>query len=110
MERVFLNMVINSLELMPAGGRLCISAKVGRSEVVVDIDDTGPGVPDHVRRGLFQPFLSSGKKNGIGLGLSLSRQTVVDHGGTLWLGKKAGRGARFHVRLPLGDAAVGRKV
>jgi signal transduction histidine kinase len=103
MERVFLNMMINSLESMPKGGMLRISATTGANDVVVDIDDTGHGVPGPIRRRLFQPFLSSNKKNGTGLGLSLSRQTVIDHGGTLWLAKKAGQGALFRIRLPLGS-------
>jgi two-component system sporulation sensor kinase A len=101
MERVFVNMIINSVESMPNGGLLRISATSGTNDVVVDIDDTGHGVPGHIRRRLFQPFLSSNKKNGIGLGLSLSRQTVIDHGGALWLAKKAGQGALFRIRLPL---------
>ena len=50
---------------------------------MVRVDDTGPGIPASVREHLFQPFVSEGK-NGLGLGLALSRQTVLDHGGDLW--------------------------
>jgi signal transduction histidine kinase len=49
---------------------------------------------------LFQPFISSGKKGGLGLGLALSRQTVLDHGGDMWAAPDEGRGARFFLRLP----------
>jgi signal transduction histidine kinase len=48
---------------------------------------------------LFQPFVTAGKKNGLGLGLALSRQTLLDHGGDLWADSN-GPGARFCLRLP----------
>ena len=86
-ERVFLNMMNNALESMPAGGELRISARVERDDLNITIDDTGSGVPDQVRSKLFEPFASAGKKNGTGLGLALSRQIVLDHGGDLWLGR-----------------------
>jgi signal transduction histidine kinase len=100
-ERVFVNMINNSLESMPAGGHLCIIAKIDGDNVIVTVDDSGRGVPDHVRAKLFEPFVSGGKKNGLGMGLLLSRQTLIEHGGDLWLGNKAGPGARFCLRLPL---------
>jgi signal transduction histidine kinase len=54
-----------------------------------------------VRANLFQPFVSVGKKNGLGLGLALSRQTVLDHGGDMWVESEPGRGAAFYFRLPM---------
>lgn len=101
MERVFVNLLTNALESMPAGGQIAITAQIVTCDVVVTIDDTGRGVPEELRPKLFKPFVSGDKKNGIGLGLVLSRQTVLDHGGDLWLGDKAGPGARFCLRLPL---------
>jgi signal transduction histidine kinase len=52
-----------------------------------------------VRQRLFQPFVTSGK-NGLGLGLALSRQTVLDHGGDLWIEDDGAAGARFRLKLP----------
>ncbi|HMF78449.1 MAG TPA: HAMP domain-containing sensor histidine kinase [Bryobacteraceae bacterium] len=101
MERVFLNIMNNALESMPEGGCLRVLAALRSDDVVIEIDDTGSGVPDHLRSSLFQPFVSWGKQNGVGLGLTLSRQTVVERGGDLWLGEKAGSGALFCLRLPL---------
>jgi signal transduction histidine kinase len=101
MERAFLNMMINAVESMPRGGQLHISARLDRDEVEIQIDDTGRGIAAHIRQRLFQPFFSGEEKNGIGLGLALSRQTVMDHGGALWLGEKTGQGALFCMRLPL---------
>jgi signal transduction histidine kinase len=99
-ERVFLNLMTNALEAMPDGGALTISARVANQSVLIEIDDTGMGLPEQAKVMLFQPFASVGKKNGLGLGLALSRQTVLDHGGDLWLGYKSGPGALFRIRLP----------
>ncbi|HEU5020416.1 MAG TPA: ATP-binding protein [Bryobacteraceae bacterium] len=100
MERVFLNLISNAIEAMPAGGEVSISAVHRREGLHVEVRDTGPGIPESVRARLFQPFVTSGK-NGLGLGLALSRQTLLDHGGDLWA-ESNGTGAHFHIRLPTG--------
>jgi signal transduction histidine kinase len=66
---------------------------------MVAIEDTGPGIPDEIRDRLFEPFVTAGKQNGLGLGLALCRQAVLDHGGDIWTEPAAG--ARFVIRLPL---------
>jgi signal transduction histidine kinase len=101
MERVFLNLIDNSLGVMPLGGTLSITAKTEASSVVVSVQDTGPGIPSQIRARLFQPFVSAGKKNGIGLGLAFSHQTVLDHGGKLWADLDSRQGACFLIKLPL---------
>jgi signal transduction histidine kinase len=103
-ERVFVNMINNSLEAMPGGGSLHISARPDGDSVLIEVEDSGPGIADEIAGRLFQPFVSAGKKNGLGLGLALSRQTVLDHGGDLWVASLPGHGARFLVRLPLGSS------
>jgi signal transduction histidine kinase len=99
-ERVFVNLVGNALEAMPSGGAIFIGAALEADAVTIQVADTGPGVSPEIRDHLFQPFVSSGKKNGLGLGLALSRQTILDHGGDMWAESDAG-GARFFFRLPL---------
>ena len=99
-EQVFINLMTNALEAMPYGGELRIAAKSENDTVLIEIDDTGAGVPEQAKIALFQPFVSVGKKNGLGLGLALSRQTVLDHGGDLWLGDKSAPGTLFRMRLP----------
>jgi signal transduction histidine kinase len=99
MERVFLNLIGNAIEAMPEGGRIDIAAERNGHDVLVSVDDTGPGVPTEVRQRLFQPFVTSGK-NGLGLGLALSRQTVLDHGGDLWIEAEGAAGAHFRLKLP----------
>ena len=98
MERVFVNLINNALDAMPSGGKIGISAERSGSDVLIHVDDTGPGIPEEVRQRLFQPFASA-RTNGLGLGLALSRQTVLDHGGDLWA-ETGGPGARFRLRLP----------
>jgi signal transduction histidine kinase len=98
MERVFFNLITNALEAMPEGGKILIDAKVRDGGVFVAVEDTGRGIPPEIRDQLFEPLVTSGKKDGMGLGLAFSRQTVVDHGGDMWLEPAAG--ARFMIRLP----------
>jgi two-component system nitrogen regulation sensor histidine kinase NtrY len=105
MERVFQNLVGNAIEAMPSGGAVRITAKPNGKDVLIAVEDTGPGIPRSISDHLFQPFVSAGKKNGIGLGLALSRETVLDHGGDLWADLSVPSGARFVLRLPLHDPA-----
>ena len=99
LERVFLNLIGNALEAMPNGGCVEIRAEPNGDSVLIRVDDTGPGIPASIRKNLFQPFVSEGK-NGLGLGLALSRQTVLNHGGDLWAEETESSGARFRMRLP----------
>jgi signal transduction histidine kinase len=98
-ERVFQNLISNAVEAMPGGGTVTISARREGESVVVDVEDSGPGVPTEIHDRLFQPFVTSGKRSGLGLGLALSRHTLLDHGGDLWLDQRPG-GARFRLRFP----------
>jgi signal transduction histidine kinase len=104
MERVFANLAGNALEMMPDGGRILISASAGNGFVLVEVRDTGPGIAPEIRDNLFEPFVSAGKKSGLGLGLALARQTVLDHGGDMWAESEPGGGACFRLRLPVTQA------
>ncbi len=99
MERVFFNLIANALEAMPAGGQPHIVCRRATSYVLIELEDTGPGIPRGIRDRLFEPFVTAGKPNGLGLGLALSRHTVLNHGGDIWT--EPATGARFVIRLPL---------
>lgn len=101
MERVFLNLIGNALEAMTRGGTLRIKTRKEDAFEVITVEDSGPGISPEIRDSLFQPFVSFGKPNGLGLGLSFSRQTLLDHGGDLLLDPAGTEGARFVMRLPL---------
>ena len=103
MERVFANLFENAIEAMRSGGSISIRAETEGENIVVRVEDTGPGISASLQGRLFQPFVSAGKKNGLGLGLALSRQTLLDHGGDIWADDAPGRdngGALFWLRLP----------
>ena len=100
MERAFVNLIGNAIEAMPGGGEVRISGQLVAGSVVVHVDDTGPGVAPGIRSKLFQPFVTAGKHDGLGLGLASTRQTIVDHGGDVWVDSAPGGGARFSLRLP----------
>jgi signal transduction histidine kinase len=100
-ERVVQNLVGNALEVVPDGGRISISARAENGWAYVSVEDTGPGILPEIRDRLFSPFVTAGKKGGLGLGLALSRQTLIDHGGDIWVESGTVQGARFVFRLPL---------
>jgi signal transduction histidine kinase len=106
-ERVFVNLFANAIQAMPEGGRVEVEIGAEGETTVVKVRDSGPGVSPSVRENLFQPFTSAGKSNGLGLGLALSRQTVMEHGGELWL-EPSPHGACFCLRLP-GKAVATRR-
>jgi signal transduction histidine kinase len=99
LERVFLNLITNALEAMPRGGSIRISARDAGDCALIEVEDSGPGIPPEIRGRLFDPFVTAGKKDGWGLGLALSRRTVRDHGGDMWI--EPADGARFVLRLPI---------
>ena len=105
-ERVFFNLITNALEAMPNGGQIRIGARKTENIVLIDVEDTGPGIPRAIRDRLFEPFVTAGKGHGLGLGLALSRQTVLDHGGDIWA--EPAKGTRFVICLPLSRVSTER--
>ena len=91
-----------------AGGRRWCACRraLENGAALVQVADNGPGIAAEIRSQLFQPFVSAGKRNGLGLGLALTRQTVLEHGGDMWVESEPGRGARFVIRLPGAHAAL----
>ena len=73
--------------------------------MLVAFEDSGPGIPPETCDRLFDPFVTAGKKNGLGLGLALSRRTDRDHGGEMWI--EPAEGARFVIRIPLTRSSAG---
>lgn len=98
-ERVLVNLLVNALDVMLSGGIVRISALAVGPSILIKVRDTGPGIAPGIRDRLFQPFATAGKPGGLGLGLALSRQAVIDHGGDMWAESTA-RGACFILRLP----------
>ncbi|HET7376729.1 MAG TPA: ATP-binding protein, partial [Anaerolineae bacterium] len=101
LTQVLLNLVINAIEAMPAGGDLTITTAATDSWLRVDIRDSGPGVnPDDLAK-IFEPFYTT-KTTGTGLGLSVSYGIIQRHGGRIEVSGGQAEGATFTVWLPIG--------
>lgn len=99
MARVFVNLVQNAHEAAPAGVRVRLAARLDGARVVVAVTDDGPGIPDAVRRRLFEPYFTT-KSSGTGLGLAICRRLVEAHGGALRLVQTGPGATEFAIELP----------
>ncbi|QDU63987.1 Sporulation kinase A [Planctomycetes bacterium Pan216] len=105
-KSVLLNLLLNALDAMPHGGHLRILLVLQDERVVeIAIEDTGKGIDEEVLPNLFSPFTTT-KETGTGLGLSVSKHFVEEHGGTLSAENRPEGGARFVVTLPLAPERI----
>jgi signal transduction histidine kinase len=100
-QQVLINLLLNSLDAMPAGGEIQIRAHAVKGGVEILVQDDGPGIPNERLPHIFEPFFST-KDGGTGLGLTVSYNIVTAHGGTLELVSNNRSGACFRVYLPIG--------
>ena len=98
MKQVFLNIIINSLEAMPAGGSLEVSTVLGDEGVIVKISDTGIGIKN--TESIFDMFYST-KENGTGLGLSIAQKIIEEHRGKISFESLPGKGTTFKIIIPV---------
>ena len=106
--RMLLNLARNAVQAIEANGApatLSVSAARAANLIVIDVADTGPGIPDRVLPHLFEPFGISGKAGGTGLGLAIARELARGHGGDLVLLNTGEKGTVFRLTLPDGDKA-----
>jgi signal transduction histidine kinase len=101
LRRVFFNLLHNAVDVMPGGGRLLLRFRRDENEVITEMEDTGPGLAPEIVDRLFQPFATHGKSHGSGLGLSICKKIVEDHGGRIGVRPEPGRGAIFFFTLPI---------
>ncbi|MBN1422642.1 MAG: two-component sensor histidine kinase [Planctomycetes bacterium] len=94
------NLLINAEQAMPEGGEVIIkTAKVGE-EAVIDIIDTGVGIPPQNLQRIFALYFTT-KKGGSGLGLATTKRIIEEHGGRIEVSSEIGKGTQFRLRLPL---------
>jgi signal transduction histidine kinase len=101
MRRVFHNLINNSVDAMPNGGKVFVRHRIENNELITEIEDTGPGIAPEIATTLFEAFATFGKEHGTGLGLSICKKIVEDHKGRIWARNEPGRGALFSFALPL---------
>jgi PAS domain S-box-containing protein len=108
-QQVLLNLVRNAVEAIVAGGarERVVRIETARGDagrIAIRVADTGPGLAPEALEKVFEPFYTT-KADGIGIGLALSRSIVDAHGGLLWATAIPGRGATFHLSLPIAAEA-----
>lgn len=104
--QVVLNLLVNAVQVLPAGGRIWLRTLVESSRMVgFEVADDGPGVPAELRERIFRPFVT-GREGGTGLGLAFVDRVVRAHHGSVSVRSAPGRGTVFEVRLPVAEVPV----
>lgn len=102
MGQVFMNIMINAIQAMDSGGMLTIKTRQDNGFCEVSIEDTGRGIPPDIMPNIFDPFFTTkGVGEGTGLGLSVSKGIVEQHGGIIEAESMQGVGTTFRIKLPL---------
>lgn len=100
LRRALMNLVLNAVDVMPSGGDLVITATATTSGATdVEVADSGPGIPEEIRRRMFEPFFTT-KSQGTGLGLAIVNRIAEAHGGELQVANCPEGGAAFTLRIP----------
>ena len=97
---VVTNLVFNAVDAMPRGGKITIETRQESDETVIEVRDTGVGIPEAVMEKIFTPFFTTKDAAGAGMGLSVAREIVMRHGGDILAESRLGDGSSFTVRLP----------
>jgi signal transduction histidine kinase len=100
LRRALENLILNSLDAMPAGGTLTVRTAQRSGAVRLEVSDTGPGLTPEECARLFTPYYTS-KRHGTGLGLAIVQSVVSDHGGRIEVESAPGAGATFRIELPI---------
>jgi two-component system, sporulation sensor kinase E len=99
-KQALLNLIKNAQEAMPEGGSLSITTKSTYNNVIIEISDTGTGIPDTIKEKVFEPYFTT-KDFSSGLGLTLVFKIVKEHRGEIGMKSKEGSGTTFTISLPI---------
>ena len=106
LERALSNLLLNACEAVPAeSGKIEVNLRRMAENLEIRITDNGPGIAEAVRGKLFEPFVSYGKENGTGMGLTVVQKILQDHGGDVIVETTSALGTVFCIRIPLSPAA-----
>jgi signal transduction histidine kinase len=101
LERALYNLLLNACEAAPTiEGKVRVSIENSESTISIGVSDNGPGIAEQIRERLFHPFVSFGKENGTGLGLTVVQKIVQDHGGEVTMERTADGLTLFRITIP----------
>ena len=102
LKRALLNIMLNGIQAMSSSGRLSVRSYLNDSQrnIMIEIEDSGEGVPKEKLSKIFQPYFST-KEKGTGLGLSIAYRIISDHEGKIEVKSEVGKGTVFTIRLPI---------
>ena len=107
LQQVFLNLFINARDAMPKGGWLSIATRAADGQAIVEVGDTGAGIPAECLARIYDPFFTTKTMGqGTGLGLSITYGIVREHDGTITCDSEVGVGTRFTLSFPVAAAAT----
>jgi signal transduction histidine kinase len=100
---IFINLLSNAFKFTGDGGQISIVAGQKDRSILVEIRDTGMGIPEDKLQMIFDEFyqVEGGKHGGTGLGLAIAKRLVEEHGGNIWVESQLGKGSTFYFTLPL---------
>ncbi len=104
LQQVLINLLLNAMQAMPEGGVITVTASAEEGDsahhVIIDVTDTGTGIPENIRDRIFDSFLS-GRPDGTGLGLAIAKRILASHNGDIALLHTSPVGTTLRLRLPL---------
>jgi len=105
LEQILLNLVSNAGKFTPQGGQIILRARRNKQDLIVEVQDTGQGIPEDEQAKLFRPYYRTPADRyrvpGLGLGLAITKQLVKLHRGRIWMESKLGKGSTFAFSIPL---------
>jgi two-component system sensor histidine kinase HydH len=102
LNQVFINILLNAVQAMTAGGEIIVSACVNMNSktIAISFADTGSGMEQETLKQVFFPYFTT-RKNGTGIGMALSQKVIADHGGTIHVQSVPGQGTTVTIELPI---------
>jgi signal transduction histidine kinase len=106
-KQILVNLLTNAVKFTPAGGQIRVEARWGDRAIIVSVIDTGIGIAKEDQEAIFEEFRQAGgnyahKREGTGLGLTLTKRFIEMHGGKIWVESEVGKGSTFTFTLPIG--------
>ena len=103
LREVFTNLINNALDAMPQGGSITLRTAVKNDQIVINIEDTGVGIPEDIQNRIFDPFFTTKGVQSTGLGMSISYGIINRHKGTILVDSREGKGTTFTIKLPFSE-------